>query len=62
MLNELRDFELSLVTTTLKSLDNGKASPEAACANCTKNRPRGPFKSCLKMDGEFDGAWCNSRY
>jgi hypothetical protein len=71
---EVREIELRQ-GRELKGLEKGKANLEAslaytrgtessqACTTCSnKKRPRGPFKRCIVMEGEFDGACTNCRY
>jgi hypothetical protein len=62
---------------TLKGLDKGKANLEASLGQLRGNAPangpctrcartgrytKGPFKSCVVVPNQFDGACCNCRY
>ncbi|KAF8852544.1 hypothetical protein BDZ45DRAFT_108585 [Acephala macrosclerotiorum] len=73
-LPNIRHTELRKPSTVLK-LDQKKANLEAAlghergseppapCVTCTKtSRPVGPFKKCVVVNGQFDGACCNYMY
>jgi hypothetical protein len=71
---EVREIELRQ-GKELKGLEKGKANLEASlaytrgtepsqpCATCSnEKRPRGPFKRCIVVEDEFDGACTNCRY